>query len=252
MMSCVSFVVYVSQQHARFSGGRSVPKEKGSGSGSPSWSCILEKSTLRAFIRGGVPVLKRRRESPSSRSRSASGPEGASPSGPESRMTSPTMVRPLRKVPVATMAARQRQTAPVCVVTETTRPSSTPMSTTSAWMSRSRSCRSSVRFMTSWYLRLSACARSECTAGPLPRFSIRYWIQAASAALAISPPRASSSRTRWPLPVPPMAGLQGMLPTVSRFMAKQTVSSPRRAGASAASIPAWPAPMTAISHFPAS
>ena len=32
-----------------------------------------------------------------------------------------------------------------------------------------------------------------------------------SAAFAISPPRASSSRTRWPLPVPPMAGLQGML-----------------------------------------
>ena len=36
-------------------------------------------------------------------------------------------------------------------------------------------------------------------------------MQALSAALAISPPRASSSRTRWPLPVPPMAGLQGML-----------------------------------------
>ncbi len=40
----------------------------------------LEKSTLRAFIRGGVPVLKRRSERPSSRSLSASGPEGASPS----------------------------------------------------------------------------------------------------------------------------------------------------------------------------
>ena len=62
----------------------------------------------------------------------------------------------------------------------------------------------------------------------------------------------SSSRTRWPLPVPPMAGLQGMLPTLSRFTVKQTVSIPRRAAARAASIPAWPAPITAISHFPAS
>ena len=140
----------VSQQLARFSGARSVEKEKGSGSASPSWSCILEKSTLRAFILGGVPVLKRRSERPRPRRRSESGPEGASPSGPESRSTSPTMVRPRRKVPVATTAARQRHTAPVCVVTETTRPFSTPMSTTSAWMSRRRSCRSSASFMTSW------------------------------------------------------------------------------------------------------
>ena len=34
--------------------------------------------------------------------------------------------------------------------------------------------------------------------------SSRYWMQHSSAALAISPPSASNSRTRWPLPVPPM------------------------------------------------
>ncbi len=55
-------------------------------------------------------------------------------------------------------------------------------------------------------------------------------MQQASAALAISPPRASSSRTRWPLPVPPMAGLQGMLPTASRLMVNTMVSHPQPGG----------------------
>ena len=52
------------------------------------------------------------------------------------------------------------------------------------------------------------------------------------------------------MPVPPMAGLQGILPTASRLMVKMMVSKPIRAAARAASIPAWPAPMTAISNFP--
>ena len=72
-------------------------------------------------------------------------------------------------------------------------------------------------------------------------------MQQASAARPISPPRASSSRTRWPLPVPPMAGLQGMLPTESKLMVKTAVSQPSLAAARAASMPAWPAPMTATS-----
>ena len=56
-------------------------------------------------------------------------------------------------------------------------------------------------------------------------------MQARSAQLAISPPRASSSRTRCPLPVPPMAGLQGILPMASRLTVKHTVRSPIRAAA---------------------
>ena len=71
-------------------------KEKGSGSASPSWTSIFEKSTLRALTRGGVPVLKRRSGTPSDFRHSESGPLAASPSGPESRSTSPVMVRPLR------------------------------------------------------------------------------------------------------------------------------------------------------------
>jgi len=92
--------------------------------------------------------------------------------------------------------------------------------------------------MICWYFLRSACARSDQTAGPLPRFSIRYWMHALSAARAISPPSASSSRTRCPLPVPPMAGLQGMLPTASRLTVRHIVSMTIRAAASAASMPA--------------
>ena len=57
---------------------------------------MREKSTLRAFTRGGVPVLKRRSESPISASRPARGMLAASPSGPESASASPVKVRPRR------------------------------------------------------------------------------------------------------------------------------------------------------------
>ena len=149
------------------------------------------------------------------------------------------------------MAARTVYTAPVWRTTWWTAPSRRRMSTTSPWRRVRPSCRSRACFITCWYSRRSAWARRDHTAGPFPRLSIRYWMQARSAAFAISPPRASSSRTRWPLPVPPMAGLQGMLPTASRLMVKQMVRIPRRAVARAASMPAWPAPMTAMSYVPA-
>ena len=74
----------------------------------------------------------------------------------------------------------------------------------------------------------------------------------ASAVLPISPPSASISRTRWPFAVPPMLGLQGQLPTASMLIVNTAVRHPSRAAASAASMPACPAPITAISNFPAS
>ena len=151
-----------------------------------------------------------------------------------------------------TTTARASYTAPVAVRTPETAPSSpVRTSTTSACFTQSRSCRSRVRFMIFWYSRRSAWARRDQTAGPFPRLSTRYWMQARSAARAISPPRASSSRTRCPFPVPPTAGLQGMFPTASRSTVKHRVSSPSRAAARAASIPAWPAPITATSQRPA-
>ena len=51
---------------------------------------------------------------------------------------------------------------------------------------------------------------------------------------------------------PAMAGLQGMLPTASRLMVKHRVFKPMRAADRAASMPAWPAPITTISYCPAS
>src|SRR5262245_9254890 len=63
----------------------------------------------------------------------------------------------------------------------------------------------------------------------------------------ISPPRASSSRTRWPLAVPPTAGLHDICPMASRFMVRSSARTPIRAAARAASHPACPAPMTSTS-----
>ena len=88
------------------------------------------------------------------------------------------------------------------------------------------------------YLRLSICARNECTAGPFPLFNILDCKKLASAVFPISPPSASISLTRCPFAVPPIDGLQGQLPTESIFIVKITVLQPSLDDASAASIPA--------------
>src|SRR5579863_9240138 len=70
----------------------------------------------------------------------------------------------------------------------------------------------------------------------------------ASATSPMMPPRASTSRTRWPLATPPTAGLQLIWAIRSRFMVISAVFRPMRAAAMAASHPAWPAPTTATSY----
>jgi hypothetical protein len=72
---------------------------------------------------------------------------------------------------------------------------------------------------------------------------------AASAARAITPSSASISRTRWPLPRPPIAGLHDISPIVAKRCVTSAVSAPQRAAAVAASHPAWPPPMTTTSNF---
>ena len=67
---------------------------------------------------------------------------------------------------------------------------------------------------------------------------MRICIKVSSAAAPISPPSASISRTRCPFEVPPMAGLQAIRATLSRFMVRQRVFKPMRAQANAASQPA--------------
>ena len=54
----------------------------------------------------------------------------------------------------------------------------------------------------------SIWARVARTAGPLLMLRVRNWMPPASAHRPIMPPRASISRTMWPLARPPMAGLQ--------------------------------------------
>jgi len=44
--------------------------------------------------------------------------------------------------------------------------------------------------------------------GSLLAFRVRNWMPASSVASAMAPPSASISFTKWPLPMPPIAGLQ--------------------------------------------
>jgi hypothetical protein len=97
------------------------------------------------------------------------------------------------------------------------------------------------------YSERSAWQRVARTAGPFDALSVRHWMPARSAACAMTPPSASISLTRWPLPMPPMAGLQLIAPTVSTLWVSSRVRAPARADANAASVPAWPPPMTMTS-----
>src|ERR1700738_4221998 len=72
---------------------------------------------------------------------------------------------------------------------------------------------------------------------------------AASATRPINPSSASISRTRWPLPSPPIAGLHDIAPMLAKVCVISAVRAPRRADAAAASHPAWPPPTTMTSNF---
>src|SRR5262245_38376372 len=63
----------------------------------------------------------------------------------------------------------------------------------------------------------------------------------------MAPPRASTSFTRCPLPMPPIEGLQDIWPSVSMLCVRSSVFAPERAAASADSVPAWPPPTTITS-----
>ena len=49
--------------------------------------------------------------------------------------------------------------------------------------------------------------------------------------------------------MPPMAGLQLIAPMVSMLCVSSSVRAPARAAASAASVPAWPPPITITSYW---
>ena len=121
-------------------------------------------------------------------------------------------------------------------------------STTSACLMKRLGCDSSTSRIFMRYCCLSHCARGDQTAGPREVLSRRNWMPTASATSPMMPPRASTSRTRWPLAMPPMAGLQDICAMRSRFSVKRAVRRPMRAEAIAASQPACPAPTTTTSY----
>jgi len=84
----------------------------------------------------------------------------------------------------------------------------------------------------------SFCARGLQRAGPLERLSRRNWIMLSSVTTPESPPKASISRTSWPLATPPMAGLQDIWPILVMSMVMSKTWQPMWAAAAAASLPA--------------
>src|SRR5687767_14258903 len=94
----------------------------------------------------------------------------------------------------------------------------------------------------------SHCARGAHTAGPLLLLSIRNCSVARSVARPMIPPRASTSRTTVPFATPPIAGLHDICPMLSSALVTSPTRAPSRAAATAASVPAWPAPTTRTSN----
>ncbi|MDT4826412.1 hypothetical protein FQZ97_597240 [compost metagenome] len=157
-------------------------------------------------------------------------------------------MRPSRKVPAVSTTVRARKEMPTCVTAPTTRSPSIIRSSTACW-NRLRFGWFSRRWrIAALYSTRSACARVARTAGPLLELRMRNWMPASSVAMAIAPPSASTSFTRWPLPMPPIDGLQLICPSVSMLWESSSVLAPMRAEASAASVPAWPPPTTITSN----
>ena len=157
-------------------------------------------------------------------------------------------IRPDRNVPVVSTTASASNSTPIWVTTPVTRLPVSTRSSTACWNSVRLGWVSRRRRMADLYSSRSAWARVARTAGPLLALSVRNWMPASSVAIAIAPPKASTSLTRWPLPIPPMEGLHDIWPSVSMLCVSSSVRRPIRADASAASVPAWPPPTTITSN----
>lgn len=195
-------------------------------------------------ILGGVPVFRRPTENPSSLSMAESPLAGGSPNLPPGVELRPVCITAERNVPLQITAAWHRIRPPDEHLTATRRPSST--SSPSTWSTSTvRPDWVSIRLRASdEYQSRSFWQRGDQTAGPLDLFSILKWIPVVSAIRPISPPRASTSRTRCPFAVPPIAGLQDIRPIAAGSMVIRPVAHPILADARAASIPACPPPIT--------
>ena len=156
-------------------------------------------------------------------------------------------ILPAKNVPAVSTTARALNTTFIAVFTPAARPHSNMMSSAACWNSDRLGWFSSISRMAALYKMRSAWARVARTAAPLLALRRRNCMPDISVANAIAPPSASSSRTRWPLPMPPMEGLHDICPSVSMLWVSRSVSAPMRAAASAASVPACPPPTMMMS-----
>src|SRR5215813_8099373 len=155
---------------------------------------------------------------------------------------------PRRNVPVVSTTAPQPNSRPSPSRSPATRPSRMMRSSASASITVRLSVARIAACIAAAYSLRSAWARGPRTAGPLRRLSTRNWMPPQSATRPMSPSRASISRTRCPLPRPPIAGLHDMAPTVETLWVTSAVAAPMRAAAAAASQPACPPPTTITSN----
>ena len=168
---------------------------------------------------------------------------------PPSTIFLPTCISPLRKVPAVMIMLLAKNSAPQIVRTPTASPFSTNSS--SAWSCQMSRLSVWSRMVLHSHINfpLSHCARGLHTAGPLPIFNIRNWMAVLSVTIPICPPNASISLTICPLAIPPTAGLQLICPILFMSIVMRHVLAPMFAAAAAASLPAWPPPITRTSYL---
>ena len=214
--------------------------ENGTGGSSPVWTLHAPKSTLRPSMRGGVPVFSRPVTKPWRCSERASATAGRSPMRPARQLSSPRWMTPRRNVPVVITTAPQAKARPSTSVSPGDRAVGVEDDVVGlalddlepALLAQQRADRPCVE------LAVGPWALGPRTAGPLLALSMRNWMPARSIARAMTPSSASISHTRWPLPRPPMAGLQDIAPIVALRCVTSRVEAPQRAAAAAASVPA--------------
>ena len=204
---------------------------------------------VRASIRTGVPVLSLLVLTPQLFSWSDKTKEALSPILPPEKLTSPTWILPLRNVPLVRITFLAVKDFPNWVFTPDTDCPSISNSVTVSWRRWRLGVCSITYFQYKEKAVLSHWARGLHIAGPLDRFSIRYWIMVWSVTIPDIPPKASISLTICPFAIPPMAGLQDICATNARFIVTSNTRFPRWAATTAASHPAWPAPTTIISYW---
>ena len=164
---------------------------------------------VRPSSRGGVPVFRRPSAKPSWSSVRDRPMAGASPTRPAGICFSPIWMRPRRNVPVVSTTAPAEISRPSASVTPQTRPSAMTQIVGFGLDDVQVGGRADRG--------LHGC-RVELAVGLRARSAHRRALAAvetrgigcrrASATRPIRPSKASISRTRWPLPRPPMAGLQ--------------------------------------------